>query len=141
MSSRVYLFFPPRGHKPPPTLRDRLNPHLSLSHRRFPIPRYAKRSYVALYAIGTLFLLPAPSSRTAPSRFSNTIRFDSRPPLIRMSAPAHKSLLVRKVVSMLSHRAISRTRCTRSSDGLFSCAVPRCMALQKRGTRTKPHVE
>ena len=29
VSSRVYLFFPPRGHEPPPTLRDRLNPHLS----------------------------------------------------------------------------------------------------------------
>ena len=30
MSNRVFLFFPPRGHEPPPTLRDRLNPHLSL---------------------------------------------------------------------------------------------------------------
>ena len=30
MSGRVFLFFPPRGHKPPPTLRDRLNPNLSL---------------------------------------------------------------------------------------------------------------
>ena len=30
MSGRVFLFFPPRGHEPPPTLRDRLNPHLSL---------------------------------------------------------------------------------------------------------------
>ena len=30
MSSRVYLLFPPRGHEPPPTLRDRLNPRLSL---------------------------------------------------------------------------------------------------------------
>ena len=30
MSSRVYLFFPPRGHEPPPTLRGHLNPHLSL---------------------------------------------------------------------------------------------------------------
>ena len=29
-SSRVYLFFPPRGHEPPSTLRDRLSPHLSL---------------------------------------------------------------------------------------------------------------
>ena len=39
MSSRVYLFFPPRGHEPPPTLSDRINPHLSLKRRRFPIPR------------------------------------------------------------------------------------------------------
>ena len=30
MSARVFLFFPPRGHEPPPTLRDRLNPNLSL---------------------------------------------------------------------------------------------------------------
>ena len=30
MSGRVFLFFPPRGHEPPPTLRDRLNPDFSL---------------------------------------------------------------------------------------------------------------
>ena len=30
MSGRVFLFFPPRGHEPPPILRDRLNPNLSL---------------------------------------------------------------------------------------------------------------
>ena len=30
MSGRVFLFFPPRGHEPPPTLRDRLNSNLSL---------------------------------------------------------------------------------------------------------------
>ena len=30
MSGRVFLFFPPRGHEPPLTLRDRLNPDLSL---------------------------------------------------------------------------------------------------------------
>ena len=42
MSGRVFLFLPPRGHEPPPTLRDRLNPNLSLYRHRFPIPRYAK---------------------------------------------------------------------------------------------------
>ena len=62
MSSHGYLFFPPRGHEPLPTLRDRLNLHLSLWCRRFPVPRYAKRPDVALYAIGPLFLLPTPSS-------------------------------------------------------------------------------
>ena len=36
MSSHVFLFFPPRGHEPPPTLRDRLNPNLSLYRHRFP---------------------------------------------------------------------------------------------------------
>ena len=30
MSGRVFLFLPPRGHEPSPTLRDRLNPNLSL---------------------------------------------------------------------------------------------------------------
>ena len=43
MSGRVFLFLPPRGHEPPPTLRDRLNPNLSLYRHSFPIPRYAKR--------------------------------------------------------------------------------------------------
>ena len=62
MSSHVYLLFPPRGHEPPPTLRDRLNLHLSLQRRRFPVPRCAKRPDVALDAIGPLFLLPTPSS-------------------------------------------------------------------------------
>ena len=61
MSSRVYLFFPPRGHKSPPTLCDRLNPPLCLQRLRFPVPRYAKRLDVALYAIGPLVFLPAPS--------------------------------------------------------------------------------
>ena len=49
MSGRVFLFLPPRGHEPPPTLRDRLNPNLSLYRHRFPIPRYAKRPDVALW--------------------------------------------------------------------------------------------
>ena len=37
MSGRVFLFLPPRGHEPPPTLRDRLNPTLSINRHRFPI--------------------------------------------------------------------------------------------------------
>ena len=59
---RLPLFLPPRGHEPPPTLRDRLNPNLSLYRHRFPIPRYAKRPDVALYTVGPFFLLPTPSS-------------------------------------------------------------------------------
>ena len=62
MSGRVFLFLPPRGHEPPPTLRDRFNPNISLYRHRFPIPRYAKRPDVALYTVGPLFLLPPPSS-------------------------------------------------------------------------------
>ena len=56
------------------------------------------------------FSFPPRPLRTAASRFPNTIRFGSRPPLIRMSVPAHKSLLVYDVVSMLSHPVISRAR-------------------------------
>ena len=61
MYSRVYFLFPQRGHEPPPTLRDRLNPHFCL-RRRFLIPHYTKHTEVALSAIGLLFLLPTPSS-------------------------------------------------------------------------------
>ena len=60
--SRVYVFFPPCGHEPSLTLRNRVNPHLCLQRRRFPIPPYAKRPDAALYAIGLLFLIPTPSS-------------------------------------------------------------------------------
>ena len=62
MSGRVFVFFPPRGHKPPPTLRYRLNPDLSLQRHHFPVLRYAKRPDVALYTVGPLFLLPTLSS-------------------------------------------------------------------------------
>ena len=110
ISNRVYLFFPPRGYEPSPTLRNRLNPHLSLQCHRFPTPRYAKHPDVALYAIGSLFCFPSRPLRTVPSWFPNTIRFGSCPPLIRMSASTHKSLLVCDVVSMLSNRVISRAR-------------------------------
>ena len=50
------------------------------------------------------------SLRTALSRFPNTIWFGSHPPFIRMSVPAHKSLLVCNVVGMLSHPVISRAQ-------------------------------
>ena len=38
MSGRVSLFLPPRGHEPPPTPRDRLDPNLRLYRHRFSIP-------------------------------------------------------------------------------------------------------
>ena len=62
MFGRIFLFFPPRDHEPPPPFRDRLNPDLSLYRHRVPVPRYAKRPDVALYTVGPLFLLPTPSS-------------------------------------------------------------------------------
>ena len=70
------------------------------------------------------FSFPPRLLRTAPSRFPKTIRFGSRPPLIWRSVPAHKSLLVRNVVSTLSHRVISRARLYEVIpwSGLLRCA-------------------
>ena len=70
------------------------------------------------------FSFPPRPLRTAPSRFPKTIRFGSRPPLIRRSVPAHKRLLVRNVVSMLSHPVISRARLYEVIrwSGLLRCA-------------------
>ena len=70
------------------------------------------------------FSFPPRPLRTAPSRFPKAIRFGSRPPLIRRSVPAHKSLLVRNVVSMLSHPVISRARLYEVIrwSGLLRCA-------------------
>ena len=99
--------------------------HYATMNRRFSIPRYAKRPDVALLAIDPLFLLPTPSSPHCTLEVSNTIRFDSRPPLIRMCVPAHKkSLLVHNVVSMLSARVISRARLYEVIrwSGLLRCA-------------------
>ena len=66
MSSRVYLFFPPRDHKPPPTLRDRPNSYLCPQRRRFLTPRYTKHPDVARYTIAHHFSFPPRPLRTAP---------------------------------------------------------------------------
>ena len=72
------------------------------------------------------FFFPPHRLRTAPSRLPNTVRFGNRPPLIRMSVPAHKSILVCATLSQCSHTGLSQGRgCTRSSDrwsGPFRCA-------------------
>ena len=124
MSGRVFFFLPPRGLEPPPTLRDRLNLNLSLYRHRFPIPRYAKRPMSLCTQSVHFFCFPPRPLRTAPSRFRNMIRFGNRPPLIRRSVPAHKSLFVRNVVSMLSHPVISRARLYEVIrwSGLLRCA-------------------
>ena len=126
VSSRVCLFFPPRDLEPPPTPHDCLNPHRSLQRRRLPFPSMPNFRMSLCTQLVHSFSFPPRPLRTAPSRFPNTIRFRSHPPLIRMSAPAHKRLLVRNFFSILSHRGLSPGHgCTRSSDGLVSCAVPR----------------
>ena len=83
MSSRVYLFFPLRGHEPPPTLRDGLNPH-PVAFQSPALPN-ARMSHCTQSVHS--FSFPPRPLRTAPSRFPNTTRFGSRPPLIRISAP------------------------------------------------------
>ena len=133
MSGRVFLFFPLRSHELPPTLRDRLNPNSSLKRHRFPIPRYAKRPDVALYTQSIhSFSFPPRPLRTAPSRFPNMIRFGKHPPLIRKSVPAHKILLVRNVVSMLSHRVISRARLY---EVIRWSSLLRCAPMMRSKTR------
>ena len=112
MSGRAFLFFPPRGHEPPPTLRDRLNQTSAFNAIVFQSPVMPNaRMSLCTQSVHSSFSFPPRPLRTAPSRFPNMIRFGNRPPLIRgRSVPAHKSLLVRNVVSMLSHRVISRAR-------------------------------
>ena len=83
------------------------------------------RLLLCTQSIDYFSFLPRPL-RTTPSRLPKTIRFGSRPPLIRTSAPAHKCLLVRNVILILSQTGLSQEHgCTRSSDSLISCAVPR----------------
>ena len=70
--------------------------------------------------------------RTAPSRFPKAIRFGNQPPLVRMSVPAYKSLLVCKVVSMLSHRVTSRTRL---NEVIRWSGLLRCVPIMRSKTQ------
>ena len=64
ISSRVSVLLTSCDHKPPPTLRDRLDPHLCLQRRRFPVLHYydVKRPAFALHGADPLFLLRTSSS-------------------------------------------------------------------------------
>ena len=95
MSSRVYLFFPPRGYEPPPTLRGRLNLHLSLQCRRFPPPRYANRPDVALDAIGPLLPHPTSSSLHDSLRQPHAAHSDEERPRPQKSGCAQRFLNAR----------------------------------------------
>ena len=107
MSSRVYLLFPTHGYEPPPTLRHRINPHLSLSRRRFPIPVMPNARMSLCTQSGHSFPFPSRPLRNVPSRFPNMIRF-----------------LVCNIVLMLSHRVLSRARLCEVIrwSGLLCCA-------------------
>ena len=85
------------------------------------------------------FSSPPHPLRTAPRRFPNMIHFGNRPPLIRISAPP----LPTKVFSCATSSQCSHIRlsqghgCTRSYDGLVSCAVPRSFKARPGGIRCR----
>ena len=121
MFNRVYLFFPLRGHKPPPTLHDGLNPHLCLQRHRFLVPLNVTFPDVALYAIDQLFLLSVPSFPYCTFKISE---YDSlwQPPT------AHSDERPRPQKSSRSQRRLNFFGLSRrhgSSDRLVSYAVPR----------------
>ena len=109
--------FRPRGHKSPPTLCGRLNPtHTPASNAvAFQPPAMPNTRMWLCTQCYTLVFFPPRTVPTAPSRFPNMIEdavicLGNCPPRIRMSASVHKRFLVRNVVSMLSHRVISKAR-------------------------------
>ena len=112
MSSRGFHIFPPRGHIPPSTLRDRLNSHPCLPRRHFPVPRYVCQT-PGRRSVRNWFII-SPSHPVLSvlhlKVIMNTIRVGNRPPLIWMSIPAHKRLLVCGAVAMPSHPLYSRER-------------------------------
>ena len=125
-SSRVYLLFPPRGHEPPPTLVTISTPTSALNVVAFQSPVIPNARMSLCTQLVHSFSFPPRPLRTAPSRFPNTICLGSRPPLIRMSVPAHKRVFSCATLSQCSRTWLSQGYgCTRSSDGLVSCAVPR----------------
>ena len=128
MSGRVFLFLSPSCLHAAMNLRP---PFVTASTQTSAFTAIVSESPVMPNARMSLctqsvhsFSSPPRPLRTAPSRFPNMIRFGNRPPLIRRSVPAHKSLLVRNVVSMLSHPVISRARLYEVIrwSGLLRCA-------------------
>ena len=132
MSGRVSLFFPPRGHElgPPSVTASTQTSAFNAIVFQSPVMPNARMSL--LYTVGPLFLLPTRPLRTVPSRFPDMIRFGNRSPLIRRSVPAHKSLLVRNVVSMLSHPVISSARLY---EVIWWSGLLRCAPMMRSKTR------
>ena len=95
-------------------------------------PRYAKRPYAALYAIGPLILFPIPSSPHCTLKVSEHDSLWQPPAAHAYERPAHRSLLVRNVVSMFSHRVISRARLY---EVILWPDFLRCAPMMRRKTR------
>ena len=78
MSGRVFLFFPPRGHEPPPTLRDRLNPNLSLLTPLFSNPPLCQTPGCrSVHSRSTLYPSHPVLSALRPQGFSTRVWFSS----------------------------------------------------------------
>ena len=124
MSSRVYLFFlhPAMNLRLPSVNVSTHTPAFNAVAFQSPAMSNARMSLCPQPVHS--FSFPPRPLRTALSRFPNRIRLGSRPPLIRMSVPAHKSLLVHDVVSMLSQRVNSRVPLSEVIrwSGLLRCA-------------------
>ena len=124
MSGRVFLFFlhVAMNLRPPSVTASTQTSAFNAIVFQSPVMPNARMS-LCTQSVHSFSFPPRPL-RTAPSRFSNMIRFDNRPPLIQRSVPAHKSLLVRNIVSMLSHPVISRARLYEVIrwSGLLRCA-------------------
>ena len=89
----------------------------------FQSPTMPNTRVSVLYAIGPLFLLPAPSSLHCTLKVSEHESLGSRAPLIWMSALAQK--LWCATLSQRSHTGLSQAHgCMRPSNGLVSYAVP-----------------
>ena len=108
MSSRIYVYFPPRVDEPPPTPRDRLNPHPCLQRHPFHAPRYAKRPGVALYSIDPLSPLLTTSFSHCTLKIPEHDLFWQPPAAHSDENPRPQNVFMRMVVSMLS--AISAAR-------------------------------
>ena len=118
MFSRVFLSFPPRGYKLPPTLRDRLNPHLCLQRRRFPVSRYSKRPDVSLCAID----LPFPFLRSSLLCALEVFKHN----LLRQSPAAHSDGRPRPqkkycAQGYLKSKHLTKSTCSYSSIQIILC--------------------
>ena len=107
-STSYFLHAAMNLHPPSVTVSSQTSVFINAVAFQFPVMSNARMS-PCTQSVHSVFFPPRPL-RIAPSRFLITIRFDSRPPLIRMNVPVHKCLLVHNVVSMLSHPIISRAQ-------------------------------
>ena len=133
MSSRVYLFFSPRGHEPPPTLRDRLNPHLKPLTPSLSSPPLCQtpgcrsgRNLSSSHPVLSVLHPQGFRKRFASAAARRSFGGASPPTEVFSFATS----------SQCSHARLSQGHgCTKSSDGLVSCVVPRLYEARLGGVR------